>query len=372
MIIRFFLFFILFINYSYSHEIRPAIANLNFYENNNIISAKLSIRINLEALIADIDNKYSSTQDSENSELYESLRILNPDLLKKEFDNKKLNLEKKIFLESKNKSYQAKIDNIIIPDIGNVNLARDTEITLNFDNIIEKKLIFNWSQDLGSVILRVNSKDNKDIHTEFLENISRSKTFVLDEDQKISLLVNIKNYIFFGFKHILPKGVDHILFVLALFLLSIKFKTLILQISIFTLAHTITLFLGALGIIVIPTKIVEPLIALSIAYVGIENLFKENLSKSRTIIVFLFGLLHGLGFASILNDIGLVKELFISSLISFNVGVELGQILILVLAYLILRLPFDKKKWYSTLITKPISIIISIIGIFWFFERIFF
>ena len=165
---------------------------------------------------------------------------------------------------------------------------------------------------------------------------------------------------------------DHILFVLALFLLSTRIKVLILQISFFTIAHTITLFLGVLEIIKIAPYIVEPIIALSIVYVGIENLFKDNLSKSRTIIVFLFGLLHGLGFAGILKDIGLAREYFISSLISFNIGVELGQISVIILAYFLIKLPFYKMQWYSNRITKPISILISLIGVYWFFERLFF
>ena len=196
--------------------------------------------------------------------------------------------------------------------------------------------------------------------------------FSIDKKHAKNFLKNIKSYIALGFEHILPKGLDHILFVLALFLLSTRIKVLILQISFFTIAHTITLFLGVLEIIKIAPYIVEPIIALSIVYVGIENLFKDNLSKSRTIIVFLFGLLHGLGFAGILKDIGLAREYFISSLISFNIGVELGQISVIILAYFLIKLPFYKMQWYSNRITKPISILISLIGVYWFFERLFF
>ncbi|MEK9874471.1 MAG: HupE/UreJ family protein, partial [Pelagibacteraceae bacterium] len=221
------------------------------------------------------------------------------------------------------------------------------------------------------IILRVNSKEFGELHTEIIKNKNYSSIIKIEKN-KNNFFKNFYNYLILGYEHILPKGLDHILFVLALFLLSSNIKTLILQISLFTIAHTITLFLGVFNIIKISSYIVEPIIALSIAYVGIENLFKNNLSKSRTIIIFIFGLLHGLGFAGVLSDIGLVKELFVSSLISFNIGVELGQISTIVLAYLIIKLPFSKMDWYSTRITKPISLLISIIGIFWFFERIFF
>ena len=144
---------------------------------------------------------------------------------------------------------------------------------------------------------------------------------VQQKKKEEKLIDNIKSYTQLGFKHIIPKGLDHILFVLALFLLSSRLKPLILQVSIFTLAHTITLFLGVLDIIKIPSIIVEPIIALSICFIAIENLFTENLKKMRPYIIFIFGLLHGLGFAGVLNEIGISDSLFISSLISFNIGV---------------------------------------------------
>ena len=145
-----------------------------------------------------------------------------------------------------------------------------------------------------------------------------------------------------------------------------------MQISIFTLAHTITLFLGAINIIKIPSMIVEPIIALSIFFIAIENLFTENIKKTRPYIIFIFGLLHGLGFASILNEIGITDGLFISSLISFNVGVELGQISIVFLSYIFIALLFQKKSWYRSRVTKPLSLIIAAIGFYWFIERLFF
>ena len=100
----------------------------------------------------------------------------------------------------------------------------------------------------------------------------------------------------------------------------VKLKPLVLQVSIFTIAHTITLFLGALDVIKVPSIIVEPIIALSICFIAIENLFTENIKKMRPYIIFIFGLLHGLGFAGVLNEIGISDGLFISSLISFKIG----------------------------------------------------
>jgi hypothetical protein len=183
-------------------------------------------------------------------------------------------------------------------------------------------------------------------------------------------LLNIVEYIYQGFVHILPQGLDHILFVLALFLLATKTSTLLWQVSAFTLAHTITLALGIFGIINLPSSIVEPLIALSIAYVAIENIFYHKLTKWRLPIIFAFGLLHGLGFAAVLVELGLPKSEYISSLISFNIGVEFGQITVIVLALLATRW-FAKKPQYRQYVVIPLSVLIAVIAIYWFIERTF-
>jgi hypothetical protein len=183
-------------------------------------------------------------------------------------------------------------------------------------------------------------------------------------------LLNIVEYIYQGFVHILPQGLDHILFVLALFLLATKTSTLLWQVSAFTLAHTITLALGIFGIINLPSSIVEPLIALSIAYVAIENIFYHKLTKWRLPIIFAFGLLHGLGFAAVLVELGLPKSEYISSLISFNIGVEFGQITVIALALLATRW-FAKKPQYRQYVVIPLSVLIAVIAIYWFIERTF-
>ena len=138
----------------------------------------------------------------------------------------------------------------------------------------------------------------------------------------------------------------------------------------FTVAHTITLGLAMNGIISLPASIVEPLIALSIAYVGIENIFAKQLNNSRLLLVFLFGLLHGLGFASVLADFGMPENAFVTALISFNVGVEIGQLAIILVAFLLLGFWFGKKPWYKKFITTPASFVIAVIAFYWFIERL--
>ena len=179
-------------------------------------------------------------------------------------------------------------------------------------------------------------------------------------------------YLQLGFTHILPLGFDHILFILSLYLLNPKLKPILLQATAFTIAHTITLGLSMYNLILLPAAIVEPIIALSIMYVAMENIFSPALKKSRLIVVFIFGLIHGMGFASALKELGLPQNSYLSSLILFNVGVELGQVFVILSAYFLFGKWFGNKVWYRPRIVIPISICIAIIALYWTVQRIFF
>ncbi len=172
-----------------------------------------------------------------------------------------------------------------------------------------------------------------------------------------------------GIEHIIPKGLDHILFVLGLFFSSLILGSLLWQVTAFTLAHTITLALAALGFMQAPSDLVEPLIALSIVWIAVENCIFKQTNKWRPFIVFGFGLLHGLGFASVLNEYGLPKGNLIPSLLSFNIGVEIGQIFVLLTAAVLVWI-VRKKSWYRTRVQIPASLMIALVGLFWFVERI--
>ncbi len=124
------------------------------------------------------------------------------------------------------------------------------------------------------------------------------------------------------------------------------------------------------NIVELPSNVVEPLIALSIAYVGIENIFAKKLHRSRLLLVFGFGLLHGLGFASVLSDFGMPAGDFAEALISFNIGVELGQLAVISIAFISLRFWFQDQNRYRRLVIMPGSAFISIIGLYWFLERL--
>lgn len=180
-----------------------------------------------------------------------------------------------------------------------------------------------------------------------------------------------KIYIFIkaGFEHIIPQGLDHILFVLGLFFSGLKFRPLIIQVTAFTLAHSITLALAAAGLVQIQSYIVEPIIALSIVWVAVENTVFKNTTKWRPLVVFSFGLLHGLGFAALLTQYGLPKDNFISLLMAFNIGVELGQLTVLLIAFIMVRIVL-KGTTNKNVLKIPASVLIGSAGLFWFFEAI--
>ena len=178
-----------------------------------------------------------------------------------------------------------------------------------------------------------------------------------------------QNWIISGYHHVIPLGLDHLLFIIGLFLLAPKWKPLMGQSLLFTVAHSITLALAIFGLITLPSRLVEILIAASIAWIGIENLLMKELKPSRLFLVFGFGLLHGLGFAGVLREkLGDLKGTeVVLPLVSFNVGVELAQITVLACAFILL-IPLKK---YTRQVQTVGSVIVALAGLFWMFERIF-
>lgn len=178
-----------------------------------------------------------------------------------------------------------------------------------------------------------------------------------------------ENWMISGYQHVIPLGLDHLLFILGLFLLAPRWKPLMGQSLLFTLAHSATLALAIFGIIALPPRLVEILIAASIAWIGIENLLLKELKPSRLFLVFGFGLLHGMGFASVLREkLGdLSGKQLALPLIGFNVGVELAQITVLAVAFLAL---WPLRKWTAKVQVVG-SAFVALAGLFWMFERIF-
>ncbi len=180
----------------------------------------------------------------------------------------------------------------------------------------------------------------------------------------------VRRYLTLGFTHILPLGFDHVLFVLGIYLLSREPRAMLWQVSAFTLAHSITLGLSMFGMITAPPRLVEPMIAFSIAYVAIENVVLSTLRPWRVALVFGFGLLHGLGFAGALKELGLPRSQLLTALVSFNLGVEAGQLTVIGLAATLVGWHCRNKTWYRSRVVVPASIAIAVTALYWTVERL--
>ena len=196
---------------------------------------------------------------------------------------------------------------------------------------------------------------------------------VLNTDlSKLSRTEIFWTYLQLGFTHIIPLGFDHILFIVSLYILEPRLKPVLLQATAFTVAHSITLGLAMYGLIEPPSHIIEPIIALSILFVALENIITDRLNPWRVAIVFGFGLVHGMGFASALTSLGLPAKDYLGSLISFNVGVELGQVAVILLAWALVGRWAASKSWYKRRVVVPVSVIIGLVAAYWTVERVFF
>ena len=354
--------------------IKPALVEISVYSNG---SYKIEVRASIEAMLTGINSQYKNTQDAPNAQVYDDLRVMPANELKIQFQKFHTQFSEMVKLKFDNINIPLMISAIDIPEAGYIKVPRISLITLEGKiNRTVETIRWYYPGDFADNAVRVRQVDEANekwhwSHWQWLRNNQWSEPFSLSEVfHKVPIWSVIVSYAKAGFDHILPKGMDHILFILGIFLLSIKLRPLLWQVTMFTVAHSITLSLAMLEIFALPASIVEPLIALSIAYIGIENIFTNKVKSSRLIIVFIFGLLHGMGFASMLADFGMPNDAFTTALISFNVGVELGQLTIIALAFIFIGYWFRHKPWYRNVIVKPASLLISVIGLYWTYDRL--
>lgn len=240
--------------------------------------------------------------------------------------------------------------------------------TIRFRGDIPKNagpFTWRWKLTYASYALTIGSRQ------EWLDADATSTPFPLSADVLPPSRIDVvRQYLKLGFTHIVPGGLDHILFVLGIFLLSTKLRPVLTQVTAFTIAHSITLGLTIYGLVSVSPRIVEPMIALSIAYVAIENMTTSHLKPWRVAIVFAFGLLHGMGFAGVLKDLGLPRSELLTALVTFNVGVELGQLAVIGGAFVLVAWWARTKPWYRPRFVVPASAAIAATGIFWTVQRL--
>jgi hypothetical protein len=352
-----------------AHEIRPAIVTVSFPGDARY---EVEISTNLEALLAGVSPKHADTNDSPNARAYNSLRALPPDALRARFKRFEPDYLAGLTVEFDDQRVTPAVAAVDVPAVGDTRVARITRVRLA-GTIPTGAREFRWAYaaDFGNAILRLPGTAPGAIVALWLTDGAKSDRYVLGVGlQPMSRLEVLRQYIVLGFTHIVPKGLDHILFVLGLFLLVTRLKPLLWQVTSFTVAHSITLGLTIYGVLSLPSTVVEPLIAASIVYVAVENILTTTLHVWRVFIVFGFGLLHGMGFAGVLREVGLPRSEFLTGLISFNLGVELGQLAVISIAFLAVGMWFKDRPWYRHRVVQPASALIALVGLYWTVERI--
>jgi hypothetical protein len=350
-----------------AHEVSPTVADLTVDGG----GVTLDLRITLESFLAGIDlDAAQDTDEVPQADDYDGLRALDAAALETRLRDFAPQMLRDVVFRVDGTVVPLAIGSVDIPKTGDVDLPRVSKLMLTGTvggNAASLQL--DWPKGYGTLILRQMGPENA--YTGYISGGQSTPEIAITGGEARGFMSVLVEYIPVGFDHIIPKGLDHILFVLGLFFFSTALRPLLLQITAFTLAHTVTLALGALGIVTIPGSIVEPIIAASIVYVAVENVFARTLNLWRPAIIFVFGLLHGLGFASVLGEFGLPAGQFVAALIGFNVGVEIGQLTVIAVAFIAVGYWFGGKEWYRARIAVPASIVIAAVGAYWFVERVF-
>ncbi len=303
----------------------PSIADMT-QEGDTLV---FDVRLNLESFIAGIDmTEVADTAEAVQADDYDTLRALGPAALAERFNAFWPQMAAMMTLTADGSPMLTDLISVDVGPLGDVEVTRASTIKFTAQLPENTTVVqVGWASEFGVLVLRQMGVEAP--YDGYLEAGALSDPITLAGGDEATGWQTFVRYIPIGFDHIVPKGLDHILFVLGLFFLSAHIRPVLTQVTLFTLAHTITLAAAALGVVSVPGSIVEPLIAASIVYVAVENIFMKTLSPWRPFVIFGFGLLHGLGFASVLAEFGLPENTFVPALIGFNVGVEVGQLAVI-------------------------------------------
>ncbi|WP_417598079.1 HupE/UreJ family protein [Pararhodobacter oceanensis] len=367
-----------------AHEIDPAISDVAVGQER----VEIEIQLSLETILADVDlSAVEDTAQAPEAEVYDRFRALGPEELRPMLQDAWSEIAPRIVIDVDGARVVPELIATEIPEVGDFELARVSVLTLQA--VLpegDAPVQFGWAAQYGDLVVR-QVGGGEDAYAAFLSGGDLSEPLPRMEVLTEGMGAVFLRYIPVGFDHIVPLGVDHILFVLGLFFFSLHLRPLLFQVTAFTAAHTITLALASLEIVTLSASIVEPLIAASIVYVGVENLRGRGNVWARTALVFAFGLLHGLGFASVLGDFGISASSFVGALLGFNLGVEIAQLAVILAAFVLVwvgarlarvaplpeeELPVRDLQVMYRAVSVVGSIIISLIGAWWTIERVFF
>lgn len=349
-----------------AHELRPLIATVEQHPD----ALAIELSMNLEAAIAQIGPQHNDTRDSPKAAEYDRLRGLSAAEIEERLAVFAPTLLGGVLLEVDGRPAELAVTGVEVPEDVDPALPRLSTVALASPVPGATSLTWQLAPWLGDSVIRLRAAESGEIDVAtFVRAGESTGPLPLDVADPPGTAQVFATYLELGFVHIVPRGLDHILFVVGLFLLSSRLSALLWQISAFTVAHTATLVLGATGTFTLPASIVEPLIAASIVWIGVENLLTDRLHRWRPVVVFAFGLLHGLGFAGVLGEFGLPTGQFVVGLLAFNIGVELGQLAVVALCFVAVGWAMGRRD-YRAAVVMPASLAISCIAAWWMVERV--
>lgn len=318
--------------------------------------------------------------DMEIGEKQIDMSLLINDALLKQVPGKDLSVEKGLSEEKRQEIGNYIKEGFLVKNNGQPMVENITEITRPDLSHVLVKVRFTSKQKVEktdlfySMFFEVDKSKHQNIVT--IHYDGKESRYVFHDSQRhlfftkqtdLSVWLTVKQFIQIGMEHIWF-GFDHLAFLAALLVAGGGWKHMLKVITSFTIAHSITLFLAVMDIVAVPSKWVEALIALTIVYVAVENQW-FRFPGHRPTITFFFGLIHGLGFAGSLSEIQLPKDSFLAALFSFNLGVELGQVVVFlfIFPFLLLFKRWVEGRWF----VQGVSGVIALLGFFWFVERAF-
>ena len=290
------------------------------------------IRQNFEVLLSGIAFAHKDTDDSPQKQTYDRFRALPDGELETAIRNFLPAFLAQISLEIDGRRVSPILTGITVETNPNLKQARWTQVRLRAQAASPPRTLkWRYGATYGPNILRLKEETSGAIKTYWLAEGTESEPIRLADIAAPGLWGQVVNFLWVGYVHILPLGYDHILFIMGVYFLARRLGQVVTLVTTFTVAHSVTLYLGVKALVVLPALYVESAIALSIAIVGFEILrnTEARALALKVATVFLFGLFHGLGFAGVLMESGFAGGQILVPLVAFNIGVELGQLTVI-------------------------------------------
>lgn len=344
-----------------SHGLTYSVSELSI--NDSVL--RLELQVQAEAFVAGMNlDGIVTTAQSQMEPEFDRLRSMPPRYLSPMVTRFFRGWAKLMVVEADDVPMLLTVSEVSVPDIGDPERARVSTVVLTGRvPPAASQIALTWPRGGGELLVRQVGVSDPWVGT--LAGGESTPTIPLYGPDVWVWPRIVAEFLPIGFTHVLPRGADHVLFMLGLFFFAARLRLLSLQVVTFAFAHLVAVGLAAMGRVGVPRELADVLLALAFMFVGTQNILAREFALSRLLVVFGFGLLHALSFASVLELLDLPSGALVPALLGFNLGVELAQIVVLALAFLCFGLRFRNKPWYHRRVEVPASAAIGIIGFYW-------